>query len=69
MQKNIFLRHPHAAGETYYEHFCFASKSGLRLMWAGLACCIHSVLPFLFTQTASHTLHDITHKMNTRKNK
>ena len=50
---NPFTAHPAAVGETYLEHFRFASRFGLRMLAGGVAATIHSVFPFLFVTTAS----------------
>ncbi|MBM3549229.1 MAG: hypothetical protein FJX54_20010 [Alphaproteobacteria bacterium] len=52
----LFTDHPHAVGETYLQHAGFASGVGLRMVAAGLACCLHGIFPFLFTTTASRTI-------------
>ncbi|HEV8680517.1 MAG TPA: DUF6356 family protein [Stellaceae bacterium] len=54
-----FSRHPAAVGETYGEHFVFASGVGGRLMLAGLACLLHGIFPFLFERTGSRTIIDL----------
>ena len=67
--RKLLTHHPHSIGETYFEHFRFACFSGLRLVFAGFACMIHSVLPFLFINTASQTIQEITEEITVRKNK
>ena len=65
----VFLRHPHSVGETYKQHLQFASFTGLKLVLAGIACCIHSILPFLFANTASETIQQVNQEILERKNK
>jgi len=50
---NPFTAHPASVGETYVQHFRFASRFGLRMLTGGAAAAIHSVFPFLFVTTAS----------------
>ena len=52
----FFTKHPAAAGETYLEHLVFAGTFGSRMLAGGLACCVHGVLPWLFTTTGSRTV-------------
>ena len=66
---NIFTRHPLSIGETYLQHCKIASFSGIRLVFAGLACLIHSIFPFLFINTASDAVQKIALEMAERKNK
>lgn len=58
--KNIFTDHPRSIGESYFQHFIFASHFGLRMMFAGMACLIHAIFPFLFEKTGSNTLLSMT---------
>ena len=62
----LFTHHPKATGETYFQHLRYASFNGMKLVYSGLACIIHSVFPFLFTQTASKTVADINQQMMIR---
>ena len=51
--KNIFTAHPSAADETYLKHLKRAGVFSGWMILGGLACLIHAVFPFLFTETAS----------------
>lgn len=64
--KKFFVDHPSSVDETYFTHLRFASKSGLKLVMAGLACIVHSLLPFLFVTTASRTVQNINYLMENR---
>ena len=58
---NFFTGHPASVGETYWEHFKFATKVFLSLIKAAFACLIHAIFPPLFPKTASSeivSLHD-----------
>lgn len=54
-----FTEHPAAVGESYGEHFRFASGIGLKLLAAGVAALLHALLPFLFKSTASTVVLDL----------
>jgi len=56
MLLEAFTRHPQSVGETYGEHFIFASSFGLRMINGGLACVVHGLFPFLFVRTGSKTV-------------
>ena len=65
----LFTGHPHSVGETYAEHFRFASSFGLRMLGGGLAAVVHAVLPFLFVTTASRavgSLNDLIRRSRLR---
>jgi hypothetical protein len=53
MMANPFTAHPASVGETYGQHFRFASRFGARMLCGGAAAMVHAVLPFLFVTTAS----------------
>lgn len=65
--KSLFTQHPHEVGETYGEHLRIAGMSSLKLLWAGIACGIHSIFPFLFIKTASGIIKEIHTKMESRQ--
>ena len=54
-----FTEHPAAVGESYRQHFAFASGIGLKLLAAGAAALVHAALPFLFKTTASSLVLDL----------
>ena len=60
---DAFTRHPAAVGETYGEHFVFATGVGKRMILAGLACMMHGIFPFLFERTGSRTILDLHSKV------
>jgi hypothetical protein len=57
----LFLEHPRAVGETYFQHQRRAFGFAGQLIKAGLACALHAIAPRLFVRAASATvdrLHD-----------
>jgi hypothetical protein len=58
-----FTEHPESVGETYLEHMGTAAAFGTRLMAAGAACMVHSLLPFLFKTTASREIASLHSRM------
>ena len=62
MQK-LFTAHSASVGETYGQHCASAWGFGLRLIWAGLACCLHGCLPFLCVSTGSRTVAKLHERM------
>lgn len=51
--KNIFTEHPSAADETYLQHLKRACVFSGWMLLGSLACLVHAVFPFIFTETAS----------------
>ena len=44
---NPFTKHPHSVGETWYQHFKFSAKIGIRLLVSGLYFLLHATFPFI----------------------
>jgi len=59
--QRLFLQHPRTVGENYGEHFAAASGFGFSMIFGGLACVVHGLIPGVFVTTGSDTvcrLHD-----------
>jgi hypothetical protein len=63
MSSNPFTDHPASVGETYGEHLAAASGFGLGMIFGGLACLVHGLLPFLFVRTGSSTIARLHERM------
>ncbi len=69
---DAFTDHPRSVGESYWEHMGVALSFAGRLILAGLATLVHSVLPFLLVGTGSRMitqLHDsmVAHRVRPRR--
>ena len=62
-----FTEHPASVDETYAEHLGTASFFAFRLIWAGIACLLHGLLPFLFVTTGSSTIRELNERMVTNR--
>jgi hypothetical protein len=51
--------HLRAAGETYWQHFRFATTFGLLAMAAGIAAILHAFIPALCQSTASRIVRHL----------
>jgi len=58
-----FTEHPASVGESYTEHLGRAVCFGTRMMFAGIACLVHGVLPFLFVRTGSRAISELNDRM------
>ena len=61
--RHLFTEHPASVGETYAEHMEKAFGFGVRLIFAGAACLVHAVLPFLFVRTGSRAVAELHDRM------
>jgi hypothetical protein len=58
-----FTEHPASVGESYLQHLGRAACFGTRMMFAGFACLVHGVLPFLFVRTGSRAISELNERM------
>lgn len=63
----LFTDHPRSVGESYGEHLMVAGSFGLRLIYAGFACLIHGLLPFLCLRTGSTMVRELHGEMITAR--
>jgi hypothetical protein len=63
----LFNDHPRSLGMSWASHGAGAAIIGSRLVGAGVACLIHSIVPAWFTQTAGRTVTDIYDDIARRK--
>lgn len=54
--ERVFLDHPRALGENYWQHQRRALHFGASMIGGGVACLIHAVVPAVFVSTASGTV-------------
>jgi hypothetical protein len=66
MADNPLTRHLEEVDESYGEHLAQASRFGFRMIGGGVACLIHGVFPFLFTNTGSRTIRELHSGMTRR---
>jgi len=59
----LFTAHPQTVGEGYGEHLMRATLFGTRMIFAGLACILHGLLPFLFVRTGSRAISELHEQM------
>ena len=63
--EKVFLDHPHALGESYWQHQRRASQFATSMIGAGLACLIHALVPALFER--SRTVQSLYDEMHARR--
>lgn len=62
-----FSDHPASVGESYFGHLAQATAFGLRMLFAGIACILHGLLPFLFVSTGSDAMKALHAEMSARR--
>ena len=64
---NIFTKLPKEVGETYLEHLFNAVRYAFTFLLLFVVALIHSILPFLFTKTASCVVQEMAKHMEERE--
>jgi hypothetical protein len=68
MFRKLFLDHPYSINEGYVTHLKEAVYCGVIMLLAGCACIIHSIIPALYTKTASSLIRGIVKRFDQRLN-
>lgn len=61
--KRLFTDHPASVDETYGQHFASAMGFGLRMIWGGLVCLVHALVPGAFTTRGSEMICELHERM------
>lgn len=64
--QRVFMNHPRAVDETYFEHMRFAGWFAARLFAAGCAAMVHALIPCLFEKTAGRMIREMNARLTTR---
>jgi hypothetical protein len=63
----LFSAHPASVGESYLQHLRVALGFSGRLLFAGIACLVHAVFPFLCERTGSNCILELHERMVSRR--
>lgn len=66
MFKRLFLDHPSAIGEGYWQHQRQALKFSVTLLGAGCACLVHALVPAFCVRTGSTMVANLHQRMLSR---
>ncbi len=69
MLKQLFIDHPASVDESYVEHAQVAAGFAVKLLYAGMACMVHAIIPGLCKTTGSRTIIDLHRTMVTNRNR
>ncbi len=67
MLNRLFVDHPRSVGESYPAHLMVATRFGVTMIGAGLACLVHGLVPALFKSTGSRAIGDLHQRMVTHR--
>jgi hypothetical protein len=63
----LFKDHPASVDETYGQHFAAAMGFGFRMIWGGLVCMVHAVVPGAFCTKGSDVICELHERMVTNR--
>ena len=61
--QRLFTDHPASVNETYGQHFGNAAGFGFKMIWGGIVCLIHAVLPGVCCTRASEMIGELHDRM------
>jgi hypothetical protein len=65
--RRLFTEHPATVGETYGQHFASAVGFGFRMIWGGLICLVHALIPGAFCTKGSDMICELHERMVTNR--
>jgi hypothetical protein len=63
----LFRDHPASVGETYGQHFAAAMGFGFRMVWGGIVCLVHAVIPGVCCTKGSEMICELHERMVTNR--
>ena len=64
---NIFTKHPHELGETYFGHMFAAIRYSFTFFLLFFVTVVHAIFPFWFTKTASCVIQEMSDHIKKRE--
>jgi Family of unknown function (DUF6356) len=65
----LFRDHPATVNETYWQHLAAATGFGLRMIWGGIVCLVHAVIPGICCTKGSDMICDLHERMVTNRSR
>jgi hypothetical protein len=63
----LFTDHPESVNETYGQHLVAAASFGFRMIWGGIVCLVHAVIPGAFCTKGSDLICELHERMVTNR--
>jgi hypothetical protein len=63
----LFREHPASVDETYGQHFAAAAGFGFRMIWGGIVCLVHAVIPGVCCTKGSDMIGELHERMVTNR--
>lgn len=61
--QRLFTSHPASVDESYGQHLVAAAGFGFRMIWGGLVCLVHAVIPGVCSTKGSEMIGELHDRM------
>ena len=65
----LFTDHPESVHESYGQHLVAATGFGLRMIWGGILCLVHAVIPGVCSTKGSEMICELHERMVTNRDR
>ena len=65
--RRLITDHPASVNESYWQHFGNAMGFGFRMIWGGIVCLIHALIPGVYCTKASAMIGELHERMITNR--
>jgi hypothetical protein len=65
--RRLFTDHPATVNETYLQHLVSATRFGFRMIWGGIVCLVHALIPGVCCTKASEMIGELHDRMITNR--
>jgi hypothetical protein len=63
----LFRDHPASVNETYWQHLVAATGFGFRMIWGGIVCLVHALIPGVCCTKGSDMVLELHERMVTNR--
>ena len=65
--RRLFTAHPATVNESYGQHLVAAAGFGFRMIWGGIVCLVHALIPGAFCTKGSDMICELHERMVTNR--
>lgn len=65
--QRLFTAHPASVNENYWQHLVAAAGFGFRMVWGGIVCLVHAVIPGVCSTKGSDMICELHERMVTNR--
>lgn len=65
--QRLFTAHPASVNENYWQHLAAAASFGFRMIWGGIVCLVHAVIPGVCCTKGSDMIVELHERMVTNR--